>query len=101
MKYFYFSLVKKKIVEFEFVHYKVKQTKTNLQKKCPPLLLKPTDMCACAMPRAKKGQQKVPILKKTIVICLSWSYYSMGQPLKQQPPGTETMGKSAHLHGTL
>ena len=29
------------------------------------LLHKPTDICARAMPRVKKGQQKVPILKKT------------------------------------
>ena len=34
--------------------------------------------CACAMPRAKKDQQKVPILKKTTVLCPSRSYYSMG-----------------------
>ena len=33
--------------------------------------------CACAMPRAKKGLQKVPILNKTIGLCPSRSYYSM------------------------
>ena len=33
---------------------------------------------AQAIPRAKKGQQKVQILKKTTVLCSSWSYYSMG-----------------------
>ena len=29
------------------------------------------------MPRAKKGQQNVPILKKTTGLCPSGSYYSM------------------------
>ena len=29
------------------------------------------------MPRAKKGQQKLPNLKKTTVVCPSRSYYSM------------------------
>ena len=76
MKYFSFLVLKKSLNLSLFMKF-VKQTKTNLQKKCPPLLLKPTDMCACAMPRAKKGQQKVPILKKTTGLCLSRSYYSM------------------------
>ena len=38
---------------------------------------KPTDICAHAMPRAKKGQQNVPILKKTTGLCPSGSYYAM------------------------
>ena len=29
------------------------------------------------MPRAKEGQQKVPILKKTTALCPSWSHYSI------------------------
>ena len=36
-------------------------------------------ICERAMSRAKKGQQKVPILKKTIGLCPSRSYYSMMQ----------------------
>ena len=43
----------------------------------PPLFFKPTDICARAMPGAKKGQQKVPILKKTTGLCPSRSYYSI------------------------
>ena len=31
------------------------------------------------MPRAKKGQEKVPILKKTTELCSSTSYYSMDE----------------------
>ena len=33
-------------------------------------------MCMCAMPRAKIGHQKVPILKKTSGFCPSGSFYS-------------------------
>ena len=41
----------------KFVCYsKVQQIKTNLQKYFHP------SSCLCAMPKAKKGQQKVPIL---------------------------------------
>ena len=40
----------------------------------PILLLTPPYICACAMPRAQKGQQKVPILKKTTGLCPSRSY---------------------------
>ena len=32
------------------------------------------------MPRAKKRQQKIPILKKTSGLCPSWSYYSVIKP---------------------
>ena len=31
------------------------------------------------MPRARKGQQKVTVLKKTTGLCPSRSYYSMGR----------------------
>ena len=31
----------------------------------PPLLLKPTDKCTRVMPKAKKGEYNVLILKKT------------------------------------
>ena len=53
-------------------------SKTNKDKSTDiflPLLLKPTDIYSCAMRRAKKGQQKVPILKKTTGLCPSRSYY--------------------------
>ena len=60
---FFFSLKLRLFMKF------VKQTKTNLQKKYlhPSSLNRLTYICASAMPRAKKGQQKVPILKKTTV----------------------------------
>ena len=49
-----------------------------MQKYFRPLLLKPTDMynCICSrvMPRAKKGQQKLPTLKKTTGFCPSGSF---------------------------
>ena len=73
----YFSF--KKIIEFKFVpevlYYNLKQTKTNLPKyfhlSSLTLNLKP-----CAIPRVKKGQQKVKILNKTIGFCPSRSDYS-------------------------
>ena len=49
---------------------------TNLEKY---FHLEPT--YTCAMPRAKNGQQKVPILNKTTMICPSRSYYSMCYPV--------------------
>ena len=36
-----------------------------------------TYICACAMLRAKQGQQKVPIFKKKTGLCPSRSYYFM------------------------
>ena len=57
----------------------MKCRKTNKDKSSeifPPLLLKPY-ICARSMLEVKKGQQMVPILKKKIVLCPSWSYYSM------------------------
>ena len=64
MNYCYFFSLKLRL----FMKF-VKQTKTNLQKKYlhPSSLNRLTYICASAMPRAKKGQQKVPILKKTTV----------------------------------
>ena len=62
---FCFKLVK--IIEFKFLTNKDKFTEI-----VPPLLLTP-----CAMVRAKKGQHKVQILKKTTGLCLSRSYFSM------------------------
>ena len=66
------------------MYYKVKPTKTNLHKMVTPLLLTPSYtyihmhcICACAMPRTKKGEQTAPILKKTIGLCPSRSYYSV------------------------
>ena len=47
----------------------------------PPRLLKPPYICACAMPRAKKGQQKDPTLNTTTELCPSRCYYSMGQAI--------------------
>ena len=41
----------------------------------PSLLLTPPNICACAVPRAKNGQQKVPILKKRTGLCPSRSHY--------------------------
>ena len=48
----------------------------------PLLLPKPTEICAHAMPRTTKGQQKVPILKHTTGLCPSRSYNSMTVTLK-------------------
>ena len=39
--------------------YKGKQTKKKTTKILPPLLFTKPHICASAMPRAKKGQQKV------------------------------------------
>ena len=47
----------------KFVLYKIKQTKTNLQK-YPPPFLKPTDICTCAMPKAKKVSKRFQLLKR-------------------------------------
>ena len=58
----------------------VLQSKTGKYKSTeifPPLLLKPTDICVCAMLRAKKCQQKVSILP------LYRSYYSMVEGFKE------------------
>ena len=68
MNYFLF-LTFEKIIEFKFVHEvcficKVKQTKANLQTKCPPLLHNPPYICLRAIVGAKKGQQKVQIFKE-------------------------------------
>ena len=55
----------------------VLQRKTNEDKSTeifPPLLCKPPYIHACDMTKAKKGQQKVPILKKTTVSWPSRSY---------------------------
>ena len=47
------------------MYFKVKQTKTNKSSEIfPPLLPKPTEECARAIPRGNKDQQKVPVLKK-------------------------------------
>ena len=54
---------------------KIKTKKDKSTEIVPSLLLTPPNICACAMPRAKKGQQKVPILKKTTGLCPSRSYY--------------------------
>ena len=54
------------------MYHKVNLTKTNLQK-YPPLLL--NYICARAMQRAKKGQLKIPFLKKSTGLCPSRSYY--------------------------
>ena len=45
------------IIEFKFVMYFVLQSKTNKDKSTEifPPLLKPTYICACALPKAKKG----------------------------------------------
>ena len=45
----------------------VLQSKKNIDKSTElfsPIFLKPTDLCGKAMLKAKKGQQKVPVLKK-------------------------------------
>ena len=63
----------------------IKTNKNKPTKIITPLLLKPTDISARAMPRAKNSQQKLKILKKAtllyynyIIICLTRSYtYSM------------------------
>ena len=63
----------------------VLQSKTTNKNKsteiCPPLLHKPTEICTRVMPRARKGQQKALILKKTTELCPSRSYYSTGERL--------------------
>ena len=38
-----------------------------------------------AMPRAKKGQQKFPVLKKTTGLCHSFRYYSMISKHNKEP----------------
>ena len=58
----------------------VLSSKTNKNKTTeifPPLLLKPTDIRASAMPRVNKGQQKVSILKRATELYPSRSYYTM------------------------
>ena len=67
MNYCYFFF----LMEIKIIHEVCKTNKDkSTEKISPPLLLKPPyiySICASAMPRAKKGQQKVPILKKTTV----------------------------------
>ena len=55
--------------------------------------------CACAMPRAKKDQQKVPILKKTTVRCRSRSYYSIWAEHMADVAGGPISGKAKLLYG--
>ena len=47
------------------------------------------------MPRANKGQQKVPILKKTTGLCPSRSYYLMAQPLQTSLNHQKSSGSAA------
>ena len=53
--------------------FKSKTNKVKSTETVPTLLLKPTDIGAPVL-RAKKGQQKVPILKKTTGLFPSRSY---------------------------
>ena len=76
-----FFLVFKKVLNLswfmKFV-YKIKQTRTNLHKYHHPSSLTQLIYAhICTMPRAKKGQQKVPTLKKTTGLYPSRCYYSM------------------------
>ena len=65
----------------------------------PPLLLKPTCICAC-----QKGQQKDSTLKKTIELCPSGSYYSFvagatpGHPASGGQSGRRP-GQGGDCHG--
>ena len=61
MNFFVFRF--KKLIKFKLIHEVELQSKTNKEKSTemfPPRLLKPKYICACALPRVKKGQQKVP-----------------------------------------
>ena len=61
MNFFVFRF--KKLIKFKLIHEVELQSKTNKEKSTemfPPHLLKPKYICACALPRVKKGQQKVP-----------------------------------------
>ena len=83
-----FSLNK---IEFKIMKF-VLERKTNKDKSTkifPPIRLQPTEIHACAMPRAKKDQKKVPILKKTTGLCPSRSYYSPGPPRGDPGAGCE------------
>ena len=61
------------------MYNEAKQTKTNLHKYFHPSssLNMILAQCACAMQRATKVQQNIPILKKVRVLCPTRSYYSM------------------------
>ena len=66
------------IIECKFFMKFVLKIKTNKDKSTEiflPLHLKPTNMRTC-MPRARRGQQKVQILKKSTMLCPSKNYYS-------------------------
>ena len=85
--------------------YKVKQTKTNQQKYFLP---SNQFIWACAMPRAKKGQQNFPIVKKTTERCPSKSSkmqrYHHHHPLPLLLPYTEKWSnclKSFTVHCTV
>ena len=61
-----FLVFKKSLHLSFFVKFEL-YSKTNKDKSTeifPPLLLKPTYICALAMPRFKKGHQKVQILRR-------------------------------------
>ena len=79
----YFKFLFKKIMKYSgslFTKFALK-SKTNKDKSTeifPPLLRITTYICAGAIPRGKKGQQKVPIKKKDHrALCPSCSYYSI------------------------
>ena len=64
-------------------------SKTNKDKSTKiitPLLLKPTDISARAMTRAKNSQQKLTILKKATGLCLTRSYYILYDSHGLPPP---------------
>ena len=42
------------------------------------LLLRPPQICGCAMPRIQEDKQKVKILNKTTVLCFSVLFISLG-----------------------
>ena len=67
------------VCSLSFFYYKVKQAKKNLQKYFHPssLNLLIYAHVHCAMPRAKKGQQKITALMKSTVLCPCRCYYSM------------------------
>ena len=76
-----FALNVNRILGFKFVH-EVCFIKLNKQRKIyKNSSFASHHLCSvqlhvhCAMPRGKKGEQKVPILKKAIGLCPSRSYY--------------------------
>ena len=102
--------------------YKLKN-KDKSTERFPPLLSKPTYIFAHAMPRAKNGKQKIPIVMKTRGLCPSISDYSMlatvvttipawpsrwcrpapcrrGQPTGTPGPGREAAGGQHYLPHT-